>query len=242
MNVLLVFAHPNPDSFNGVMRDAIVAEVKQLGHSIEVSDLYAEDFDPRGGPADVTVRANPDTFHYQTEQTEAAKNGTFAPDLAREQARLKQADILILQFPIWWGGAPAILKGWFDRVAAYGVAYADGTRYETGLFQGRRAMVSVTTGGTPKRFSDGEGGTYGPIEQVLRPVQQLFLGYLGYTVVEPHVAYAVARVGDDERRAALENLRGRVRDLLATPVKAEPIPSSQELLARLGNRDWRHPG
>ncbi|WP_115717789.1 NAD(P)H-dependent oxidoreductase [Gallaecimonas mangrovi] len=240
MKVLLVVAHPEANSFNGALRDAVVSEVKRLGHHITVSDLYQQGFDPRGGPADFAKRHNNAQFHYQTEQTQAALNGTFAKDLADEQQKLKDADLLILQFPIWWGGEPAMLKGWFDKVAAYGVAYADGKRFESGLFKGRRSLVSVTTGGTPRRFTD-EGG-YGDINKVLWPVQQLFLGYLGFTLTEPQVAYAVARTDENTRQQYIDNLKARVRQLLAEPVDATPIPSSQELLAELGDRDWRHPG
>lgn len=240
MKVLLVFVHPELKSFNGALRGAVVAEVERLGHQIETSDLYQQGFDPRGGQADFTDLEDSSHFHYQTEQTHAALTGTFEPQLADEQRKLREADVLILQFPIWWGGEPAMLKGWFDRVAAYGVAYADGTRFETGLFKGRRSLVSVTTGGTPRRFTD-EGG-YGDIDKVLWPVQQLFLGYLGFTLTPPHVAYAVARTGDQQRRDAIESLKARVRELLAEPIESKPVPSSQQLLVSLGDRDWRHPG
>jgi NAD(P)H dehydrogenase (quinone) len=240
MHVLLVYAHPEPASFNGALRDAIVGEALDSGHSVDVSDLYAQGFDPVGGRGDFVRAADDARFHYQSEQTAAALSDGFAPDLAREQERLRRADLLILQFPLWWGGPPAILKGWFDRVAAYGVAYADGTRFDTGLFRGRRSLISVTTGGTARRFSDDD--VHGPIEEVLRPVQRLFLGYLGFEVAPPHVAYAVARIGMAEREQAIADLRLRVRALLSTPVAAEPVPSSRDLLASLGDRDWRNPG
>ena len=138
MHVLLVYAHPEPASFNGALRDAIVGETVASGHSVDVSDLYAQGFDPVAGRGDFMHAADDALFHYQSEQTAAALSDGFVPDLAREQDRLRRADLLILQFPLWWGGPPAILKGWFDRVAAYGVAYADGTRFDTGLFRGRK--------------------------------------------------------------------------------------------------------
>lgn len=71
----------------------------------------------------------------------------------------------MLQYPLWWGGAPAIFKGWFERVLAYGIAYVDGRRFETGLFKGKRAMLSGTTGGTQNRFSP--AGAYGELDRVL---------------------------------------------------------------------------
>ena len=140
------------------------------------------------GRHDFTSVADATRFHYQTEQEHAALTDGFAPDLAREQKRLAKTDLLVLVFPLWWGGPPAMLKGWFDRVLAYGVAYVDGRRFDTGLFQGRRALMAVTTGGTRERFS--EGGAYGEIARVLYPVERLLLGYMGFEVPPPFVAYA----------------------------------------------------
>ncbi|MGC8400284.1 NAD(P)H-dependent oxidoreductase [Enterobacter mori] len=240
MHVLIVFAHPSRNSFNGALLDAMTEEITSQGHTVEVSDLYAERFNASGGPDDFVSMKAPEDFHYQTEQKEAAENDNFVPEIKREQERLRRADILIFQFPVWWGGEPAILKGWFDRVATYGVAYADGVRFETGLFRGRRSLVSVTTGGTPHRFS--ADSYYGPIEKVLWPVQQLFLGYLGFDLSEPQVAYAVARTDEKEREQAVQALRVRVRNLLAQPYVRCEIPSTEELLKSVGNRDWRHKG
>ena len=177
-----------------------------------VSDLYAERFDPVAGRHDFTTTADAGVFHYQSEQALAAREGGFAPDLAREQARLRAADLVIFQFPLWWGGVPAILKGWFERVLAYGVGYADGLRFDSGVFAGRRALLSVTTGGTPERFS--ESGVYGPIGQVLRPAQRLTLEYMGFDVAPPFVSHAVPR-SDAHLLAAF---RARVLDLAAQPV------------------------
>jgi NAD(P)H dehydrogenase (quinone) len=236
MNVLIVHAHPSPTSFNAALRDAMVEEAVRRGHAVEVSDLYAENFGAAGGPADFQSLQAPGNFHYQSEQRAAALGGTFSAEVAREQERLVNADFLIMQFPLWWGGPPAILKGWIDRVCAYGVTYADGTRFDDGLFKGRRSLISVTTGGTPRRFSD--QGEYGPIEQVLWPTQHLFLEYLGYDLAPPHVSYAVARGDDASRQAMVDALRTRVREMLAPPIVAAPIPGPEELLASVGARSW----
>jgi NAD(P)H dehydrogenase (quinone) len=167
LRVHIVYAHPEPTSFSAALRDRAVATVEAGGHEATVSDLFGEGFNPVAGRHDFTTVADPGRFHYQTEQEHAARHGGFAPDIAREQARLAAADVLVLVFPVWWGGVPAILKGWMDRVLAYGFAYVDGRRFDTGVFKGRRALFGVTTGGTPERFS--ETGVYGPIERVLYP-------------------------------------------------------------------------
>ena len=126
---------------------------------------------------------------------------------------MRRADLVILQFPLWWGGPPAILKGWFDRVLAYGFAYVDGARFDRGLFRDKRGMLCVTTGGTPERFSP--GGVYGPIEPILMPLQRLTLGYMGMKTEEPFVCYGSPRVDDATRRSYLEDWRRRVAQVVA---------------------------
>jgi NAD(P)H dehydrogenase (quinone) len=203
MNVLIVYAHPEPTSFTAALKNVAVRALSAAGHGVEVSDLYGEGFNPVAGRRDFIRAADPARFHYQSEQLHASRTGSFAPDLVREQDRLMRADLLVLIFPLWWGGLPAIVKGWFDRVCAYGVAYADGKRFDKGYFVGRRAMLGLTTGGTLERFSP--GGGYGEIEDVLYSVRRCILEYLGLEVMEPFVAYAAPRV-DAAVRA--EYLRG----------------------------------
>ena len=218
VQVLIVLAHPEPQSFNAALcRRARTALTARGGHAVTVSDLCAEGFDPVAGWHDFTAAADPGRLHYQAEQAHAARTGGFA---ARHRARTgpgPEADLLILQFPLWWGGVPAILKGWFERVLAYGFAYADGLRFDRGVFRGRRAMVSMTTGGPPARF--GDGSRVRRVErQVLWQVQHLTLEYMGFAVEPPFVAYAAPRIGDDGRAAYLDDLARRVIAAAARPV------------------------
>ena len=200
-NILIVVAHPAPGSFNHALADAMSQGLRDAGHQVTVSDLAAEGFRADIGRHDMRDMANPDRFHIQAEQAHAARHNGFAPDIAREQARVAEADNLILQFPLWWGGPPAQLKGWIERVLSYGFAYVDGRRFDTGLFRGRRALLSVTTGGTPERFS--KGGAYGPIGPLLMPTRKLALEYMGFDVAEPVVSYGVPRTDDAARQAYL---------------------------------------
>ncbi|MBQ0820309.1 NAD(P)H-dependent oxidoreductase [Microvirga sp. HBU67558] len=232
MHALIVYAHPEPASFTGALKDRAVEALIRAGHTVEVSDLYAERFDPVAGRHDFTSVVNPERFHYQSEQEHAARNGTFAPEIRREQERVSMADLLVLQFPLWWGGTPAILKGWIDRVLAYGFAYVDGTRFDTGLFKGRRALFSVTTGGTPQRFT--KEGVYGEIGTVLYPVERLLLQYMGFEVLPPFVAYAAPRVSDGERQAYLDNWEATVLKAAAIPVSHEKVNFS----AAVGSGAW----
>jgi NAD(P)H dehydrogenase (quinone) len=230
MKALVVYAHPEPTSFTAALKDTAVQALEGAGHDVTVSDLYAEGFDPVAGRHDFTTVADPDRFHYQAEQLEAATLDGFAEDLRREQQRVGEADLFVFVFPIWWGGVPAILKGWFDRVLAYGFAYRDGRRYETGLFQGRAAVLGMTSGGTRRRFT--EGGAYGPIGQVLWPTQHCMVEYLGLATAEPFVAYAAPRVDEAERTAYLQAWAQRVLEvpeLVARP--GAPLEPAREAAA-----------
>lgn len=215
-NILIVVAHPEPASFNHALARGAAEALRADGHRVTISDLAADGFRADLGPHDVTDRSDAETFHVQAEQAHAARAGSHAPEIMREQARVAAADNLILQFPIWWGGPPALLKGWIDRVLSYGFAYVDGQRFETGIFKGRRAMISVTTGGTPERFS--EDGVYGPIEPLLMPVQRLTLEYMGFAVDPPQVAYGVPRTTQKVRQDYIETLSSAALNLAARPV------------------------
>jgi NAD(P)H dehydrogenase (quinone) len=210
MNVLIVYAHPEPNSFTAAMKDEATQALTAAGHSVEVSDLYAEGFNPVAGRHDFIAAANEERFHYQSEQLHAAKMGGYSPELAREQARLNRADFLVFIFPIWWGGMPAIVKGWFDRVCAYGVAYADGRRYDKGFYLGRRALIGLSTGGTQQRFTDGDA--YGDIARVLYPINRCMLQYLGLEVLDPFVAYAAPRVEQKDRESYLAAWKAQLID------------------------------
>jgi NAD(P)H dehydrogenase (quinone) len=226
MNVLIVYAHPEPTSFSGAMKDTAVSVLRAAGHRVTVSDLHAEGFNPVAGRHDFTGVADAARFHYQREQNHAAQTGSFAADLAREHERLLAADLMIFVFPIGWSGLPAILKGWFDRVFSYGVAYADGKRFDQGFFKGRRGLMGLVTGGTAERYS--ASGVYGEMDLVLHSVKRGILEYIGLDVLPPFVAYAAPRVEAEERARYLSAWEQRVRD-------AVDDPAWQETLRALGS-------
>ena len=211
MKVFIVYAHPEPTSFNGALRDTAVRWLTDAGHGVKVSDLYAEDFDPRASRHDFTVAADADRFDYQTEQVHATDTDGFAPTLAREQERLLWCDLLVLQYPLWWGGLPAILKGWFERVLAYKKFYDLANRYDNGVLKGRKVVMSITTGGTPERFS--AGGMFGEIGPILHPIDHCILRYVGLETLDPFITYAASRVGPDELNARLDAWERRLSEI-----------------------------
>ncbi|HYQ82555.1 MAG TPA: NAD(P)H-dependent oxidoreductase, partial [Rubrobacter sp.] len=218
MNVLIVYAHPEPASFNGALKDLAVEVLTGAGHSVEVSDLYAMGFSAVTGPGDFLDRARHDVFHLQTEQRHATATGTFVPEIQAEMDKLVRADLLIFQFPLWWVGPPAILKGWVDRVLAAGFSYGGANFFDQGIFRGKRALLSLTTGSGPTAF--GPDGLSGPIDAILWPLQHGTFYFVGMDVLPPFVAWNAPRVGEEGRKQYLEEYRQR----LLTWETTEPIP------------------
>lgn len=228
MNTLIVYAHPEPRSFTAALKDTAVTTLRALGHEVTVSDLYGEGFNPVAGRHDFENVADGGHFHYQQEQLKASQEGGYSAELRREQQRVAQADLFIFVYPLWWGGMPAILKGWFDRVMAYGFAYADGKRFDSGYFKGRHGLIALTTGGTPERFSP--EGVYGPIDDLLYPHRRTMLEYLGLQIAPTFVAYATPRVSVDQREAYLRDwgvqLTQLAAEIAAAPVARETVRAS----------------
>lgn len=226
MNVLLVYAHPEPRSLNGALRDFTIARLEAAGHAVRVSDLYAMGWKAQVDDGDHPGRDPALPFDPSLDSRQAYESGRQSPDIADEQQKLRWADAVILQFPLWWFSMPAILKGWVDRVYAYGFGYGVGEhsdrhwgdRYGEGTLAGKRAMLVVTAGGWESHY--GPRGINGPIDELLFPIQHGILYYPGFDVLPPFVVYRTGRM-DAGRFAGIRDALGRRLDALAaTP----PIP------------------
>lgn len=107
MNVLYVYCHPLADSFHAAIRKEALAGLQEAGHNIDLLDLYAENFDP--------VLSAERRRDYQNPALNRANNQAYVD-------RLMAADALVIQFPTWSFGLPAMLKGWFDRMFGPGIS------------------------------------------------------------------------------------------------------------------------
>ena len=184
MRVFIVHAHPEPQSFNSAMTREATRALRAAGHAVDLSDLYAMGFNPVSDRRNFVTVHNREYYRQQSEEAYAAAHDGFAPDIQAELDKLFRCDVLILQFPLWWFGLPAILKGWIDRVfASGGRTYGGGKWYDRGVFLGKRAMCSVTIGGEAPIYS--EGGLNGPISSLLFPINHGMLYFTGFTVIEP---------------------------------------------------------
>lgn len=131
---LLVLAHPQDASLCAHLAAEAEAAARSAGWQVRRCDLYARDFDPR----------------LRSDERESYYNG-FRGEASEELEGLAWAEVVILVFPTWWFGFPAILKGWFDRVWAPGLAYdhAPGFGPMIPRLTGLQAVLAITTMGAP---------------------------------------------------------------------------------------------
>ncbi len=188
MQAHIVLTHPEGRSFNGHLAEVVRRSLEAAGWGVTLSDLYALGFDPCERADHYTGRQNPERFDVQSEQRHASNKGTIPDVVTAEIARLDRADLVVLQYPMWWHLPPAMLKGWFDRVLIYGEVYTSQKRFEKGRYTGKRAMLSVTVGTSPETYAfDGRSGD---IDLLFWPVN-FSLAYVGFTVLTPFIAYGV---------------------------------------------------
>lgn len=217
MKVFIVHAHAEPQSFNGTLTRHAQQVLEAAGHEVIISDLYAMNFDPVSDRRNFTSQKNPDYFKQQIEEMYATEVNGFAPDIQAEMEKLEWCDVLIMQFPLWWFSLPAILKGWVDRTLAMGKIYGGGKWYDNGVFQGKKAMLSLTTGGPENMYT--AIGINGNINEILFPIHHGILRFVGFDVLPPFISWAVAHADEEKRQAYLNAYQERLLKIAET----EPI-------------------
>jgi putative NADPH-quinone reductase len=211
MKILIVYAHPEPKSMNGAMFNTAVATLQATGHEVKTSDLYALQFNPVSDRSNFTTVHNPDFFKQQLEELYASREHGFAGHIAAEQEKVAWCDLMIWQFPLWWFSVPAILKGWVDRVFAMGKSYNNGQTYENGVYTGKKALLSITTGGAKNDYL--KDGANGDMDNMLKPIHRGIFQFTGFSVLEPQVIYGPARQTAAERALALEDWASRLKQI-----------------------------
>lgn len=190
MKTLIIYAHPNPKSFNHAIADVAVDALRAQGHEVRVRDLYEMNFNPVMSAADL----------------QANKNGTALADVLTEQEHISWADQIIITHPIWWYARPAILQGYIDRVFSQGFAY-DKT---IGLLKLKKALVFQTTS-TPADIYIRDG-----VEEVIhKQIVDGVLEFCGIPSVTIKTFYAVSSVSDDARRGMLNEVKELVEEFAA---------------------------
>ena len=209
MKTFIVYWHPEPQSFNAAMFQTACETLTTAGHEVKTSNLYELQFDPVSSRKNFATVKAPNYLRLQIEEMHAAEVNGFTEEIETEIEKIEWCDLMIWQFPLWWFGLPAVLKGWVDRVLAMGRAYGGGRVYQSGVFGGKRALLSLTTGGSEDAFR--AGGFNGDLAGILRPIHRVILQFVGFAVLAPQVVYGPVRLTDEQRKRALTAYANRLQ-------------------------------
>jgi NAD(P)H dehydrogenase (quinone) len=178
MKVLVVYAHPNPKSFNHAILESFTEGLKEGGHTPEVVDLYGISFNPCLGLEDFAQFSG----------------GQMPKDVLEQQKKVAQADALAFICPVWNWSYPAILKGWIDRVFSFGFAYKIGQTGEPeGLLKHKKVLLISTTMGS------GAGYKASGIEDAMKKVDVMTFTFV-YGIQKVEHAFLYDAATDAEAR------------------------------------------
>lgn len=192
MKVLLIFGHPNRNSYNGAILTALIEELETLKYQYKVKDLYQEEFNPV----------------LSLDEHENQYKGIYKEDVKSYHDKIKWADHIIIVFPIWWMGAPAIVKGWIDRVLVSGFAYEAGENGVEGLLTDQTMTLITTYGRSEKNMI--ATGMRDAIEKVLVDGTLKFCGFK--ETIHKNL-YKVTSISDGERTEMLKEVKELVKGL-----------------------------
>jgi putative NADPH-quinone reductase len=188
MHVLYLYCHPLPESFHAGVREGALAGLKAAGHTVDLCDLYAEGFNP--------VLSEDGRRHYHDE----AMNQRGLEDYV---ARLKAAEGLVVQFPTWCFGMPAMLKGFFDRLIMPGVAFDISNPKQVKSLLTLKRVAGVSTYGRPRYMAFYMGD----------PPRKMVTRYLRWYAgpgakVDYHALYHMNVASEDTRKAFIAKVQG----------------------------------
>jgi NAD(P)H dehydrogenase (quinone) len=188
-NVLVVTSHPSLNSFNFAMSAQAIKTFEGFGCSVDITDLYQTKFAPLLSYDDFPMSEKEENLNLLKQQ----ERNDFSQDIITEQEKLLKADLIVLQFPIWWGSYPAMLKGWIERVFTYGFAYGS-----TFNLANKSVLLSVTTGGASDETEEAYYITK------LQTISEEVFGYMKMNILPPYICHGPASMSAKQR---LEQLK-----------------------------------
>lgn len=191
MKTLIIVAHPNPASFNknGILK-TVVSQLTSKNHEVVVRDLYEMKFNP--------ILSGDDFASFQT--------GKTPDDIKKEQEHISWANNIILIYPVWWIGRPAIIQGYFDRVLSYNFAFTVDQNGARGLLNSEKGLI-INTAGTSEFVYDAWTNSK---QLISRPVTEGVLGYCGVKEVKQVTLYGIAGSTDEQREQILLDIQNEL--------------------------------
>jgi NAD(P)H dehydrogenase (quinone) len=194
MRVLYLYCHPLPESFHAAIRVQAIAGLEAAGHEVDLIDLYADGFNP-------VLSEDARRHYHDTSRNQAGLEGYIE--------RLQSADALVVQFPVWCFGMPAMLKGFIDRMFMPGVAFdiSNPTRV-TPLLGNLKRIAGIATYGRPRWMAFTMGD----------PPRKIVKRYLRWFAdrrvrVDYHALYHMNVASEAQRAAFMEKVRAAMTRL-----------------------------
>ncbi len=184
---VVILCHPDPDSFNGTVARQYCEAITALGQDVVLRDLYRLGFDPV----------------LKVDERPGSPNYVLYDDVATELALLKDADVVVLIYPIWFGSPPAMLKGYVERVFGANFHYHAIRQRDAGAALCGKHLVSITTSGNSKQWLEEQGAwisllyvfdSYLEHAFSLASKDHLHLGNIADTLTQRHVDEELYRV------------------------------------------------
>ncbi|PPR76353.1 MAG: Modulator of drug activity B [Alphaproteobacteria bacterium MarineAlpha2_Bin1] len=206
MNFYIVLAHPETKSFNSSSARELCNFLVKNGHQVKFNDLYKNNFNPLLSRKDFPGKINDNLIQFPEAQLESIKNNTTSSDIKIEHKNIQWCDIIILQFPLWLYGMPAILKGWCDRVFSEGFAHQPSKNiwFDNSHLNKKKLLLSITTNGKRNTYSN--NGRHGSINIILWPIINAF-AFSGLNIVKPFISFDVIRCSRDKRKFMIDKLK-----------------------------------
>lgn len=193
MQYLIIYAHPNPASFNHAILETISEELNKKNKNYKVRDLYKIGFNPV----------------LSARELSAIQKGDVPKDIKKEQNYISKADTLIFISPIWWSAMPAMLKGYIDRVFSLKFAYDITEEGVAGLLQGKKVFIVSTTGASKEDYEK-----MGAFKMMNMSMDMAIFRFSGMKVIGHKYLSAVPYVSQQERKKMLKELRLLVKEKL----------------------------
>ncbi|PEZ06550.1 NAD(P)H dehydrogenase [Bacillus sp. AFS018417] len=192
MKHLIVYAHPNPQSFNHAILETFQGQLQEKGHEVRVRDLYAINFNP--------VLAADDFISFSQGNTPA--------DIKAEQEHITWADVITFIYPVWWAGLPAILKGYVERVFSQGFAFTYGPNGVDKFLTGKKGVLLSTMGNSKENYD-----ASGMFEAMKKTTDAGIFDFTGIETVEHAFYTSVPSVDNEVRTQYLEEVKKLVNRL-----------------------------
>ena len=186
MRATILFAHPNPVSFNAGILKEVQDVLTSENFKVKLRNLYETKFNP--------------VFSGEELDSVFTGNGSFE-DVKREQEIIKESDLVITIYPIWWFGPPAILKGYIDRVFTHGFSFVYGPQGVTPLMNGKKAFVVQTGGNTPEAYA-----ALGLTDMPKDTIGKGTFGFMGFDT-KVHTLLSVQQVSAVARAEMLNDIK-----------------------------------